>query len=58
MKVVGAESVTKPHWTERAKQAADASGATKLVTMGSDLVMGHGHKWLTGDAKDKPAAKK
>lgn len=44
--VVGAEKVTTPHWTTKARQAAEASGAIKILNLGGSHLMDRGEKWL------------
>lgn len=44
--VVGAEKVTTPHWTTKAKQAAEASGALKILNLGGSHLADRGERWL------------
>ena len=51
VQVVGAEKVTTPHWTTKAKQAAEASGAIKILNLGGSHLVDRGERWLQkGDA--------
>ncbi|UZJ53437.1 hypothetical protein CBS101457_002757 [Exobasidium rhododendri] len=44
--VIGAEKVTTPHWTAKAKAAAESSGAIKILNLGGSHLMDRGEKWL------------
>lgn len=44
--VVGAEKVTTPHWTSKAKAAIEDSGAVKILSLGGSHLVDRGEKWL------------
>lgn len=49
--VVGAEKVTTPHWTTKAKQAVEGSPALKALQVGGSHLFDRGEKWLQKDGK-------
>lgn len=44
--VVGADKVTTPHWTTKAKEAVEASGAIRILNLGGSHLLDRGEKWL------------
>lgn len=44
--VVGSEQVTTPHWTTKARQAVEDSGALKILNLGGSHLVDRGERWL------------
>lgn len=55
--VVGADAVTKPHWTERARKKLEETGAFKALDAGSSHLLTKGEKWLQRDDTSKVTRK-
>lgn len=55
--VVGAEAVTTPHWTERARRKLESTGAFKALDVGTSHLFTRGEKWLQGGEASKVAKK-